>query len=167
MLYGDFNRAVFLEEILHFIAAFGATAAELSAIRTAVQKRTKRLAKRPKKGRPRAVDSDAWIQKAMTAAFRKRVLGWSWSRVTESLGMKSTKPNIRTVQRREAQFAELVLRTLASLNVWKPGEFGRILKEDVLDYKPFQRVLMRNTGLPFQDRPEDCKKLVEALLRLA
>jgi hypothetical protein len=77
------------------------------------------------------VDSDAWIQKAMTAAFRKRVLGWSWSRVTESLGTKSTKPNIRTVQRREVQFAELVLRTLASLNVWKPGEFGRILKERV------------------------------------
>ena len=32
MLYGDFNRAVFLEEILNFISGFGATKAELSAI---------------------------------------------------------------------------------------------------------------------------------------
>ena len=51
---GGFNRAVFLEEILNFIAGFGATAAELSAIRTAVQTRTKQLAKRPQRGRPRA-----------------------------------------------------------------------------------------------------------------
>jgi hypothetical protein len=47
IVYGGFNRAVFLEEILNFIAGFGATAAELSAIRTAVQTRTKQLAKRP------------------------------------------------------------------------------------------------------------------------
>ncbi len=43
MLYGDFNRVVFLEEILNFISGFGATKAELSTIRTAVQKRTKQL----------------------------------------------------------------------------------------------------------------------------
>jgi hypothetical protein len=53
MLYGDFNRGVFLEEILNFIAGFGATAAELSAIRSAVQKRAKQMAKRPQRGRHR------------------------------------------------------------------------------------------------------------------
>lgn len=164
VLYGDFNRAVFLEEILDFIAGFGATKAELSAIRTAVQKRTKQIAKRKHRGRPRAAESDAWIQKALTGAYRKRVLGWSWRRVTESLGMKPDKPNIRTVQRRERQFAEVVLIALTPLNVWKPGEFGRTLKYNILDYKPYQRIMMRKTGLPFDTQPEECKKLVEALL---
>ena len=155
MMYGDFNRPVFLEEILNFISGFGATKAELSAIRTAVQKRTKRLAKRSQRGRPRAAESDSWMQKAITAAFRKRVLGWSWSRVTASIGMKPTKPNIRTVQRRERQFAEVMLGALASLNVWKEGEFGRTLKQDILDYKPYRRILMSKTGLPFDTRPEE------------
>jgi hypothetical protein len=167
MMYGDFNRAVFLEEILNFISGFGATKGELSAIRTAVLKRTRCLAKRPQRGRPRAGESDAWMQKALTAAYRKRVLGWSWSRVAESIGMKPTKPNIRTVQRRERQFAEVVLGALTTLNVWKPGEFGRTLKQNVLDHKPYQRIVMRKTGLPFDTRPEDCKKLVEALLRMS
>jgi hypothetical protein len=115
MLYGDFNRAVFLEEILNFISGFGATKAELSAIRTAVQKRTKQLAKRAQRGRPRAEQSEAWMQSALTAAYRKRVLGWSWSRVTESVGMKPTKPNIRTVQRRVQQYAEFTFDAVGSL----------------------------------------------------
>ena len=164
MMYGDFNRAVFLEEILNFITGFSASKAELSAIRAAVQTRTRQLAKRPQRGRPRAVESDAWMQKAITAAFRKRVLGWSWSRVTESMGMKPTKPNIRTVQRRERQFAEIVLIALTPLNVWKVGEFCRTLKQDILDYKPYRRILMSKTGLPFDTRPEECTKIVEALL---
>jgi hypothetical protein len=78
MMYGDFNRAVFLEEILNFISGFGATKAELSAIRTAVQKRTRRLAKRPQRGRPRAGEDREWMQRAVAAAYRKHVLGWGW-----------------------------------------------------------------------------------------
>jgi hypothetical protein len=54
IVYGDFNRAAFLEEILNFIAGLWRNGAKLSAIRTAVQKRTKQLAKRPQRGRPRA-----------------------------------------------------------------------------------------------------------------
>jgi hypothetical protein len=165
MKYGDFNRSVFLEEILNSIAGFGATAAELSAIRTAVQKRTKKLAKRSQRGRPRAEQSEAWMQSALTAAYRKRVLGWSWSRVTESAGMKPTKPNIRTVQRRERQYAELTLDAVAPLNIWEPGQLRRKLRDGVLDSKRVQLQLKSKTGLPFDTRPEECKKLVEALLR--
>ena len=79
--------------------------------------------------------------------------------------MKPTKPNIRTVQRRERQFAEIVLIALTPLNVWKVGGFGRTLKQNILDYKPYQRIMMRKTGLPFDTRPEECKKLVDVLLR--
>jgi hypothetical protein len=165
MLYGDFNRAVFLEEILNFILGFGATKAELSAIRTAVQKRTKQLAKRAQRGRPRAEQSEAWMQSALTAAYRKRVLGWSWSRVTESVGMKPTKPNIRTVQRRVQQYAEFTFDAVAPLNIWEPGQLRRKLRDGVLDSKRVQLQLKSKTGLPFDTRPEECKKLIEALLR--
>jgi hypothetical protein len=167
MLYGDFNRAVFLEEILNFVAGFGATKAELSAIRTAVQERTKQLAKRAQRGRPRAEQSEAWMQSALTAAYRKRVLGWSWSRVTESVGMKPTKPNIRTVQRRVQQYAEFTFDAVAPLNIWEPGQLRRKLRDGVLDSKRVQLQLKSKTGLPFDTRPEECKKLIEALLRIS
>ena len=79
MMYGDFNRAVFLEEILNFITGFSASKAELSAIRAAVQKRTKQLAQRSQRGRPRAAEDRDPGCKGVTAAYRKRVQGWSWS----------------------------------------------------------------------------------------
>ncbi len=168
MMYGDFNRPVFLEEILNFISGFGATKAELSAIRTAVQKRTKQPAKRPQRGRPRAAESDAWMQKAITAAFRKRVLGWSWSRVTASIGMKPTKPNIRTVQRREAHFAAFIADSIPA-EWWETriltGRYQKTLREGALDSRKLRLWLLSQTGLPFDIRPEECKKLVEALLR--
>jgi hypothetical protein len=170
MLYGDFNRAVFLEEILNFIAGFGATAAELSAIRTAVQKRNKQLAKRPQRGRPRAGEDRQWMQQAVAAAYRKHVVRWSWSRVTESMGMKPTKPNIRTVQRRIAQVAELFADALPP-ELLEPaivgGRYGRRLREGALDSSRAQLWLQSKTGLRFDTRPEDCKKLVEALLRMS
>ena len=169
-MYGDFNRAVFLEEILNFIAGFGATKAELSAIRAAVQKRTKRLAQRPQRERPRAAESDSWMQKAITGAFRKRMLGWSWSRVTESMGMKPTKPNVRTVQRREQQFAELIMDEIYP-EWWETtivdGRYGRKLKDGALDSQKVRMWLMKKANLPFDTRPEECKKFVEALLRVS
>ena len=46
MLYADFNRPVFLEQILRFVASYGASKAELSAIRAAVQRWALRLRQR-------------------------------------------------------------------------------------------------------------------------
>ena len=168
MLYADFNRPVFLEQILRFVASYGASKAELSAIRAAVQKRTKQLAKRGKRGRPRAAESDAWMQKAITAAFRKHVLGWNWPRVTESIGMKPTKPNIRTVQRRERQFAEWIADSMPAESLETSitgGRYSMKLRDGALD-SPRNRYWLRSkTGLPFDTRPEECKKIVETLLR--
>jgi len=170
ILYGDFNRGVFLEEILNFIAGFGATKTELSAIRTAVQKRTRRLAKRPQRGRPRAGESDAWMQKALTAVYRKRVLGWSWSRVTESSGMKPTKPNIRTVQRQSEQVAEIIADAIPA-EWWETvvvsGRYGRKLREGALDSRKLRLWLISKTGLRFDTRPEECKNVAEASLRMS
>jgi hypothetical protein len=170
MLYGDFNRTVFLEEILHFIAGFGATKTELSAIRAALQKRTKQLTKRAQKGRPRASEDEAWIQRAMTTSYRRHILGWSWNRIAKSLDMKATKPNLRTLQRRDQKFAEFIAGAIpagSSEAMIVDGRYGRKLRDGALDSLRMQMWLRIKTGLPFDSQPEDCKKLVEALLRLA
>ena len=166
MLYSDFNRPVFLKEILQFISSAATNKAELESIRNAVQKCTKRLRKRAKRGRPRAWDNEEWIQKALTAAFRRRVLGWSWPKVTESLGTSPTKPNIRTVQRREIRFAELIFNSIPPIGAWEIGQFGKKLKETTLDDKRAQGWIQSKTGLPFDDQPENCKKIVMALAPL-
>ena len=168
MMYGDFNRAVFLEEILNFIAGFGASKAELSAIRTAVQKRTKQLVKRPQRGRPRAAEDREWVRQAVAAAYRKHVQGWSWSRVTEAMGLKPTKPNIRIVQRRIAQVAEVIADALPPElleTVIVAGSYRKKLREGALDSSRARLYLWSKTGLRFDTRPKECKKLVEALLR--
>ncbi|MFY9730226.1 MAG: hypothetical protein WB723_08480 [Candidatus Acidiferrales bacterium] len=168
MLYGDFNRAVFLEEILNFIAGFGATKAEISAIRTAVQKRTKQLAKRPQRGRPRAAEDHEWMQRAVAAAYHKHVQGWSWSRVTESVGLKPTKPNIRTVQRQIAQLTEIIADAIPPEFLETTiggGRYRHKLREGALDSSRAWLWLWSKTGLRFDTQPEECKKLVEALLR--
>jgi hypothetical protein len=167
MLYGDFNRAVFLEEILHFIASFGATKVELSAIRAAVQKRTKKLSKRIQRGRPRAAEDREWMQRAVAAAYRKHVQGWSWARVAEGAGMKPTKPNIRTVERQIKQVAEILTDAIPPEfleAVIVGGHYRDKLREGALDSRQLRLWLMSRIGLPFDVRPEECKKLVEALL---
>lgn len=166
MAYGDFNRPVFLEEILRFISSSITSKAELAAIRKAVLKRTKRLEKPGQRGRPPAWDDDEWIQKAITAAFRRRVLGWSWPRVTESMGIQPTKPNIRTVQRREIRFAELIFNAIPPVDCWETGQFGEKLRETALDNTTTQRWISIKTGLDFDNRPEECKKIVFALAPL-
>src|ERR1700678_3848901 len=100
MLYGDFNRPVFLEEILRFISSAATSKAELGAIRKAVLTRTKRLESSPR-GRPRAWDDEAWIQRATAAAYRRHVLGLSWPEVARAAKIQPTKPNVRTLQRQE------------------------------------------------------------------
>jgi hypothetical protein len=166
MAYGDFNRQVFLEEILRFISSAITSKAELTAIRKAVLKRTKRLEKPGQRGRPRAWDNEEWIQKAITSAFRRHVLGWSWPKVTESIGMQPTKPNIRTVQRRELTFAELIFEAIPPVGCWDIGKFGEKLRETALDSKSTQMWISSKTGLPFDKQPEDCKKIVFALAPL-
>ena len=133
MAYGDLHRSASrLQEILRFISSSKTNSTELAAIRKAVQKQANQLRLRGRRGRPRAWDSIDWIQKAMTAAFRKRVLGWSWPKVTESMGLKPTKPNIRTLQRREIKFAEFIWNAMPPFSSWEDGQFGREVKRTVL-----------------------------------
>lgn len=165
MLYGDFNRPVFLEEILRFISSAITSKAELAAIRKAVLKRTKRI-ETSRRGRPRAWDDEAWIQKAITTAFRRHVLGWSWPKIATEAKIQPTKPNIRTLQRQELLFAELIFDSLPTNGCWETGAYGERLRETAFDTKATQRWISGQTGLPFEERPEECKKIVIALAPL-
>ena len=168
MVYGDFNRPVFLEEILRFLSSWATSRGEIEAIRSALRKGEKRIKERQraKRGRPRAWDNEGWIQKAMTAAFRRRVLDWSWPKVTESMGLEPTRPNIRTIQRRELRFAELIFDAIPQSGAWEDGQYGIKLRSGILDHKPVQRWIMIKPGLPFDDRAEECKQMVLALAPL-
>jgi hypothetical protein len=167
MLYGDFNRSVFLEEILHFIAGFGATKTELSAIRSAVQKRAKQLPKRAQKGRPRSSDDRVWMRGVVAAAYQRYVMKWSWPRVTEAQVKTPTKANIRTVQRQIAQWAKIIADAIPPQfleTVISSERYETKLREGAVDSKRAQLWLTSKTGLRFDTRPEDCRKLVEAVL---
>lgn len=168
VVYGDFYRPVFLEEILSFLSSWVTSRGEVETIRNALRKSEKQIQERQraKRGRPAAWDSEGWIQKAMTAAFRRRVLDWTWAKVTESMGLEPTKPNIRTIQRRELRFAEFIVEVVPPVDAWENGQFGTRLKPEILDRKNVQLWIRSKTGLPFDDRPEECKKMVLALAPL-
>jgi hypothetical protein len=168
MVYGDCNRPVFLEEVLRFLTSSITSRAEVEAIRDALRNSERRMKERPKakRGRPRGWDDEGWIQRAMTAAYRRRVLEWSWPKVTESMGLEPTKPNFRTIQRRELRFAEFISDAIPPVEAWKNGQHGKELIPAVLDDKRVQQWIRIKTGLPFNDMPEECKKMVLALAPL-
>jgi hypothetical protein len=80
--------------------------------------------------------------------------------------MKPTKPNIRTVQRQEVLFAELVFNAIPAVGFWETGQVGTKLRGTALDNRTAQMWIQGKTGLPFVDRPAECKKIVLALAPL-
>jgi hypothetical protein len=88
------------------------------------------------------------------------------ARVTEAMGMKPTKPNIRTLQRQMEQMAEIIAAAIPT-EWWETvvvsGRYGRKLREGALDAQRHRLWLCNKTRLRFDTRPEECKKLIEAL----
>jgi hypothetical protein len=52
------------------------------------------------------------------------------------------------------------------VGAWEDGQYGKELRPGILDEKRVQMWIRNKTGLPFEDRPEDCKKMVLALAPL-
>jgi hypothetical protein len=96
MLYGDFNRPVFLEEVLIFLRS--ANKEEIATIRRSGQRRTEILRHGGRRGRPRAHDDPDWLHKAFMEIWQKEILGWTWQKIASEAGMEPSKPNIRTLQ---------------------------------------------------------------------
>ena len=155
MLYGDFNRPVFLGEIRHWFIR-NADKAELTTIRKAVQARTRTLKGGGGRGRPCAQDDENFLSKARVTAWQRIVLGWSWPKILEDAGLEVTKTNKRTAKRRLDYLAAVIWSAVPqSQHIEEPEK----LNND-LEAKTIQRLLQSKTGLPFHIHPEECKKII-------
>ncbi|HKO06050.1 MAG TPA: hypothetical protein VJW51_14930 [Candidatus Acidoferrales bacterium] len=157
LLYGDFNRPVFLEAILRFFVE-AAGAKELAALRRAVRDRAKTIRSGGRNRRPRGEESRAWLRATLRLVWLREVEHWTWPKIAAAAGMKPTKPNIRTLQRRCDHFAVLVWRATHGR-----GDHPKALRK-MLEAKPVQRWYRSQLGLPFDSHPEECKRLVRILV---
>lgn len=154
LVYCDFNRSVFREEIETFIAS--ASDFELTEIYRAVARRRKKLPLKAR-GRPRGTEDPRWLQLALTEARQRLVLRWEWSQITESSGLKPTEANIRTLQRRHNDFAYALWKALPpDRRDWAP--------ERIVADRTLRRWLRSLLGLPFDSHPKECEKIVIGLL---
>jgi hypothetical protein len=157
VLYGDFNRQVFLEEVLDFLR--GADKQELISMRKRIRARTKQLQKGKRRGRPRGQDDLNWRGQALKQVWQREILGWTWPKIASAVGMKPTKPNIRTLQRRRQEVAAMIWAKLPAYTDL-PDLKGLLSQADI------QTLLRFEVGLPFKTHPEQCQKLVLKLARL-
>jgi hypothetical protein len=156
LLYGDFNRAVFLEQIVAYFLS-SASKEEIAQIRKIIQAREKIIkAQGGKKGRPRAMDSSDWVRKAFRITWRREILGLKWSEISIAEGLKPTRTNLWTLQRQRDEYARLIWIKLPHF-AHGPG------LNAALEVTHIQSTLRRETGLPFKSHPEECKKLVRAV----
>jgi hypothetical protein len=157
VLYGDFNRDVFLEETLNFLR--GADKHELNSMRKSIRARAKQLKKGQRRGRPRGQDDPNWRGQALKQVWQRDILGWTWPKIASAAGMKPTKPNIRTLERRREKVAEMIW---AKLPVYTDlPDLKRLLSQaDV------QTLLRFEAGLPFKTHREQCQELVLKLAPL-
>jgi hypothetical protein len=156
VIYGDFYRPVFLEEFVRWFVR-SADKAELAVLRKAVRVRAAAIRKGGKRGRPRARDDDEWLIKAKVETWQRHILGWSWPQIAIEAGLEPTRPNCRTLQRRQDEFAAMIWRALPPY-----AEQPERLKT-LLESKAIQQLLWVRVGLPFKTHPEECKKIVLAL----
>lgn len=163
-IYGDFHRAVFLEQILHFVSF--ARKDELAAIREAVQARAAQLRAGGKRGRPSAHDDEALRRLALRVAWQRRVERMTWRQIAKAEGMRVTADNIKqvalTLQRREDRLAAEISHAVPSEFVVRHTDRDE-LKPGALEQKRLQQILRLSTGLPFHIHPDECKKIVLAL----
>jgi hypothetical protein len=163
MLFLDFNRPVFLEEIERFI--WSANEEELVKLRKRIAARTKNIkAHRGKRGRPRGRSDEDWLTRARIVAWRHHVQGWTWKQIALDVGLKPTKENFRTLQRRRDSFAAVVWDALQEPLSWGDPSPDRI--KQALERLRDRQWLWVKTGLPFRDAPEECKAIVQALAPL-
>ena len=156
LLYGDCNRPVFLEAILHWFIE-SADAKELAALRRAIHDRTKHLKQNRKKGRPSAERDPDWIRRSLQIVWQREILHWHWRKIAAAAGLAPTRPNIRTLKRRCDHYAMLVWRATHGRSD-DPKALNRMLEA-----KPTQRWYRSQLGLPFDTHPEESKRLVRTL----
>jgi len=82
---------------------------ELAEIESLIQAGAVRQTKPGRmRGRPRAEENGEWIAGAFAVLLGRSVHGWTWRRATIASELTPTKPNIRTVIRRQKQLERLI-----------------------------------------------------------
>lgn len=163
LLFRDFNRPVFLEEMECFIDC--ASKKELGKLRENIASRAKSLSVvRGNRGRPQGLKDPIWLAKAKLVAWRKHVDEWSWREIAKSEGLKSTKGNTRTPSRRRDRYAGIVWDALTEVLGTLDPSRDRIAQD--LQNLKVQGWLRHKAGLPFRRHPQECTKLVQALMPL-
>jgi hypothetical protein len=161
MLFLDFNRPVLLEEVDRFI--WSATNDELPTLRKAIAERTKVLRARPgRRGRPRGDRDEKQKRRNFKVAWRHHVVEQTWRQIAEADGLRPTKENFRTLQRRRDSYAAVVWDALRNALSGADPSPERI-KLALEDLKT-QQWLQGEAGLPFGVAPGECKALVETLV---
>jgi hypothetical protein len=169
LIYGDFHRTVFLQEIINWFVR-SASKAELAALRKAVLLRSAHIGKGGKRGRPRGRDDADWLVKVKVAAWHRIVDGWTWKKIAESEELKPNHNNIRTIERtlsrRQDQYAAIICEACSMASVWEPvadSDTNCARLEEGLETQRLRQWLWLKAGLPFKELSEGCKKIVLTL----
>jgi len=156
ILYGDFNRPVFLAAFLQSFLG-SASPDELKSLRRAIRDRGKALRRNRSKGRPRTGQSWNWICSTLKLIWEHDINRRSWREIASAAGIKSTEHTTRAFQKRRDHYAMLIWEALPG-RIEQPGELGRMLNS-----RPVQRLLRSRLALPFDTHPQECRKIVLAL----
>lgn len=155
--YGEDSNPGSWEPILEVISRT-ASKDELKAIRGAVQRRERELRfSKGRRGRPRGEDSSEWVRKVLRVGWRRYVEEMTWPEIANAEGLEPTRANLRIVQRWKDECAGLIF--------WQfPGFLLGPGLDSVLRDKRKQLWLREQTRLPFDTRPKECLKLVQAVV---
>jgi len=173
LVYGDFHRAVFLQEIITWFL-HNASKAELACLRKAVAARAGKISKGGRRGRPRAQEDSDWLLAARRIVWRRIVDGWTWPRVAEMEGMRPDKKNFHTIERtlgrRRDRFAALIWKACSDFSLWRAGDSSEVNLERLhraLESQQFRQYLWVKAGLfgPSADGKwiDGCGKIIERL----
>lgn len=173
LIYGDFHRTVFLQEIIDWFIR-SASNTELAALRRAVALRSNALPKGSKRGRPRARDDSDWLVAVKTDAWRRIVEDRTWKNIAESEGLKPSRGDLRTIERtrtrRQDEYAAIIWGAATHADVWRGAdtlESNLRRLSEAMDTPRFRQRLWVKAALfgPSSDSEwiEGCKKIVLTL----
>lgn len=183
MLAGDLAhlRPHLLAQALIFIG--GADNGELAVIRSAVAKRAKRTVK--KRGRPGLPDDEGLLYQSRLVTWLRIIEGKSVEEIVTFLyekkvwevrvippafnkNQKEIQPgNIQSIRirlwRLEKYLAATIWDTVTSFGTLPEGEGRADPEAGIFKDKSLMHMIWIRTGLPFRERPEECKRIVTEL----
>ncbi len=161
----------------------GADKRELAVIRDVVAKRAKRIVK--KRGRPGLSDDDKLLYRARLVTWLRVIEGKSSDEIATILyekkiwkigiipptynehGKEIQAGNIQSIRgqlwRLENYLAAMMWDAVTEFSVASEVDRRGAPPPGVFEDKPLMHMIWTRTGLPFRERPEECKRIVTVL----